>query len=276
MGYSQADAWNDIATLKSFWQSAYANNTVSMANDAIVIMRNLIYQAQYDPAIKLIVASQSIFTDALGLEAEALQDLNEVPTGAGQISTEPLFLFDETAPPRWWMLKGIREALEPSFFSLGRGDPSGVVAWVVDIDAAGVALARTISNDPVPDVRLAALQLVKSSALPVSWVRPLIAALDAVDDYVAASPLSQDYRATMAAVSKSARANVLTVANALAQNANFAAFTAPGAPAGAPKVPVGPPPPRTESLPWYKRIELWGALVGGAFSGVKLFERRSR
>lgn len=272
MGYTQTDAWADIDALNGFWASAYANNTVSMANDAIVIIRNLIYQAQYDPAIKLIVASQGVFVNALALEPEALQNLNEVPTDAVVGGPLPLFLFDETAPPRWWMLKGIREALEPSFFSLGRGDPSGVVGWVVDIDAAGLALARTITNDPVPDVRLAALQLVKSSALPVSWVRPLIAALDAFDDYVVASPLSQEYRSTAAALAKSARANVLTVANQVAQNANFSTFASPG---GA-QIPVANPPPRTESLPWYKRIELWGALVGGALSGVKLFERRSR
>lgn len=271
MAYDQPAAYADIATLQNFW-STYAANSSNDAVAAVDAMRRLIYQASFDPAIKLIVAASNVFTDALSLEPEALADVGNFTASTTDTSIAPLALFfDTTSPPRWWMLDGIRSSLEPSFFSLGKGDPNGIAAWIALVDPAGTALAKAISSDPLPDVRLAALQLVKSTALPISWVRPLLAAIDALQSFVASSSFSQAYRTSLNALASEARAAVQLTANQTAQGTNFKALTA-----GGQEIDMGEPPPRAVSLPWYKRIELWGALVGGVVGGVKLFERRSR
>lgn len=268
MPYGQPDAYADIATLQNFW-STYASNTTTDAVNAVEAMRRLIYQASFDPAIKLIVAASNVFADALSLEPEALADVSYL-TDNSPVTDLRLF-FDTSSPPRWWMLDGIRTSLEPSFFSLGKGDPAGIAGWISLVDPAGTALAKAISGDPVPEVRLAALQLVKSSALPTAWVRPLLAAIDGLQSFVAASSLSQAYRTSLNTLASEARSNVQLTANQAAQSTNFKVLTA-----GGQEIDMGQPPPRALALPWYKRIELWGALVGGVVGGVKLHERRSK
>lgn len=271
MSYGQADAYADIQTLQSFWNVDYAGNSYSDFPPAIAAMQRLIYQASFDPVIKLIVASQGIFTDALMLEPAAI-DASQwaiYQTGDGA----------EPHPPRWYLLDGIRKAIEPSFFSFGKGDPTGIAGWISAVDPAGAALAKAIAQDLTGpsdqhfgvDVRLAALQLVKSSALPISWVHPLLGAIDAAQTATAASALDQASRTALNVLTSEARSAVQLAANQAAQSTNFQALTG-----GGQEIQMGDPPPRSLALPWYKRIELWGALVGGLFGGVKLFERRSR
>lgn len=271
MSYGQPDAYADIQTLQNFWNVDFANNDYNSFGPAIEAMQRLIYQASFDPAVKLIVASANVFTDALTLEPAAI-DAVQWAIYSSSDSAYP-------HPPRWYLLDEIRAAIEPSFFSLGKGDPTGIAGWISLVDPAGAALAKTISADLTGpgtqhfgvDVRLAALQLVKSSALPISWVRPLLAAIDAAQSATAASALDQASRTALNVLTSEARSAVQLAANQAAQSTNFQALTG-----GGQEIQMGDPPPRALALPWYKRIELWGALVGGVVGGVKIFERTSK
>jgi hypothetical protein len=260
MTYSANDAYNDIGLLEGFWQGS---GDYAAAIDA---MRRLIYDnAPYDPAIKLTIAGSNLFADALSLERNAI-DSNAFANFVSMANPLGQDLGYQH-PPRWYLLDGITKAITPGFFSFGQ--QGNVTDFAAIIDPAGQALASTIQSDPDPQVQLAALQLVKSTALPKSWAGPLTSALNALGVTLQKSALDPTTRGALVAAAADAKANVLTSVNP-GQGTNFVSLV------NGQEIELGPQPSRAVVLPWYKRIEIWGGLLGGVIGGVELANRYSK
>lgn len=260
MSYTANDAYNDINLLENFWQGGgdYAS--------AIDAMKRLIYEnAPYDPSVRLVIAGSNLFADALTLERNTVD-----PAAFAQFAAlmDPLGQdLGYTHPPRWILLDGITKAITPGFFDFGQ--QGNVTDFAALTQPAGQALASTIQNDPDPQVQLAALQLVKSTALPTSWAQALTSALNALGVTLQKSALDPTTREALVAAIGYAKAAAANSVNP-GQGASFAN------PVDGSLIELGPQPSRAVVLPWYKRIEIWGGLLGGVIGGVELSKWQSK
>lgn len=282
MSYTVDDANSDIAKLQALWSGDMSDYV-----GAVIAMKNLIdYGNTNDPtsgidaaAVKLQFSAQDVWIDALVKEPQYAANIEQLRLGHGGpypvVGLAALDLDDRfKGPPRYYMLKGIADATQASWFS--DGDPAGVTGWINFIDPAGDAIAKAIGSDPDPLVRYMALVLLKGSAWPIEWARSVLTGLGGLDDQLAASTWDVRTRSSLTSLSRDVRATAL-------RNQNVALTI----PTVGSSCPAGTTPtqtlggqvacqPAVPGKPWYKRIELWGAAIGGAFAGVKLFEKSRR
>lgn len=267
MTYGPNEAQADIATLENFWTGDLSNYT-----DVVIAMQNLVGNANTeDPLdvnaaqVKQIFANAEVFIDALTKEPLIDQTLLQETIVNAKLArswvtntTSDLF----TGPPRFYMLKGIADATQASWFNTG--DPAGITPWIDYVDPAGDAVQHCLSSDPNPIVLGMMLGLLKGTAFPAQWAQKILTGLGGLDSAIAAASWDPTTRKTLASASKDLRARALNAANQ-ANAANLSAFqTASGQP-----VPNVAPGPR----PWFKRVEIWGALAAGVVSGTKLASR---
>lgn len=270
MSYTTQDAQDAIEALNNFWSSGLGfNDSYTTIVDA---MTGLVQSAAYDPTIKLVFASQGVFTNAL--TSEPAQD-GSIATYVQQLTMfAPNFIkqftnSDYTNPggPRYYMLTALKQAILGGFWATDP-DPTGLATWVGLIDPAGQAIAHTIGYDPEITVRGAALDLLKSVNWPVSWAQALLGGLGALDDAIASSSWSATDRASLSALSKDVRARALTAANA-AQSHNFKTiYAADGTPEN---ITIDAP-----GKPWYKNGAVLSAGALGLLGGIGIAVHRAK
>jgi len=282
------DAQTAIDLLKSWWAGEDVDASYS---DLVDAMNQLVSQAAQSPVIKQVFANQGVFAAALAQEAAARQGEIDVhiryktdsPVQPAMPATFNLSRPSEKDwyPPRWQMLQAMKKAIWGGFFNLP--DTTGVVNWIGLIQPAGDAIAHCIATDPMPVVRGAALDLLKSVTWPIQWVQPLLGALGALDDSIGGSNWDQSTRAALTALSKDVRARVLTVANQ-AQGIDFSAIGGQG------DFTVCKPPlviattnagqetclPEAPAKPWYRDGRIVGAGILGIFGGIGVAMHRAR
>lgn len=272
MTYSAQDAQDAIDALNNFWSSGLGFGDSYV--DLVDAMKNLVAAAAYDPTIKMIFASQGVFIN--GLTNEPAQDggiQSAIQGSHGAMPTVFAQLWDANSGygspggPRLYMLGALKQAILGGFWATDP-DPTGLASWIGLTDAAGQAIAHTISNDPEPVVRAAALDLLKSVNWPVTWAQTLLGALGGLDDAIAGSSWSATDRASLSALSKDVRARALTAANA-AQSHNFKTIT--GSDGSQEDITIDAP-----GKPWYKNGVVLSAGFLGVLGGVMTAVHRSK
>lgn len=252
------DLQTAIDTLKSFWSGGGDNY-----NDVISAML-VVINAGKDPAQRQQIASQNVFSMALLNEPSRQDEINQLAANPEMYRAIGAMLGTWWAPewhtPRFLLLNGIKIGAMPGLFTLG--DPLGVASWLGSVSVSGGAIEYTISADPDPEVRAEAMDLLIKVAFPLEWSTLVKSGLDKLDETLSASPFDQATRSVLAALSRRLRSRLYDVANAAAA----AGFTAKAKTLQTPDgtlATLPPPPPR----PWYKRIELWAGVLGGALAG---------
>jgi hypothetical protein len=267
MTYGPNEAQADIATLENFWAGDFSNYV-----DVVIAMQNLVGNADTDDPfdtnaaqVKQAFANAEVFIDALikepMLDQAQLQDtiLNaKLARSWLSNATDDLF----TGPPRFYMLKGIADATQASWFHAG--DPAGITPWIDYVDPAGDAVMHCLASDPDPIVLGMMLGLLKGTAFPAEWAQRILTGLGGLDATIAAAGWDATTRKTLSAASNDLKARARNAANQATAGSLKAFQTATGQ-----QTQNNAPAPR----PWFKRIELWGALFGGVVSGTKIASR---
>lgn len=251
-----------VNTLLNFWKNPDGQGLI----DSLAAMQSLVSDAADYDASRQIFTSNFVFSTALLSESadqDSIMQFTTIPVFANALSI--VRGGGDFYPPRWYMLHGIKTAEGPGWFS--DGDPTGVGTWIGSTSVSGGAIAYTISNDPDPNVRIEALDLLRTVSFPVEWVPLLKTGLDKLDATLVSSSYDQSVRSVIAALSAQVRSRVFTVAN-LAASTNFAGLTIQMPDS---TVATMPPPP---GRPWYQRIELYAGALGGVFGGAFAAERR--
>jgi hypothetical protein len=282
------DAQTAIDLLKGWWAGEDVGANYTQLIDA---MNQLVSQAAQVPALKMIFANQGVFVAALTQETSREQEIDWFmryrtvaygDTSPASYSESALTRPSEKDwyPPRWQMLTALKKAIFGGFFNLP--DPTGLANWAGLIQPAGDAIAHCIGTDPLPVVRGAALDLVKSTTWPAQWIQPLLGALGGLDDAIGTSGWDQGTRAALTALSKDVRARVLIVANQ-AQGIDFSAMGGGDFVVCTPPLVIAttntgqstclPPAP---SKPWYKNGPVVSAGLLGALLGFGAAVHRSK
>lgn len=164
----------NIATLIDYWRdsiSGIMSNQVGRLASAIAAMKELIAQARGNPVVRTDFANHEIFERALLLERVGTTDhtleLVDNPIFGAVLSQAD----SDLRPPRQIMLDGIWEGATGGWFTAS--DASGTLSWLNSAQGSGNAMAETISSDQNPNVRIAALRLIRDLSIPVAWAKAL-------------------------------------------------------------------------------------------------------